>query len=235
MPFAIPKDNAYLTHLASTRGPKQLSKEWFRMRRFALTGSTVATVLGLNKYETKNQLIKKKLSTKKRPTPYACSHGIRYEREAVCVYESISNERVADVDFGFRIHHQYEFLGGSPDGITFSLKLLEIKCPLRRKIIKGFVPIHYMPQLQLLMEIFDLDSCDYFEYKPESISNEMEYNLVNVKRKQNWLNENLETFCSFHKRLLNEYVTFEESDDEVTFVTKSSELDSLVITNVLMN
>ena len=70
-------------------------------------------------------------------------------------------------EIGLVPHPVYRWLGGSPDGITESGKLIEIKCPLRRDITSE-VPKHYVPQVQLLMEILDLEVCDFIQYDPRT-------------------------------------------------------------------
>jgi hypothetical protein len=97
----------------------------------------------------------------------------------------------------------YNWLGGSPDGITESGKLLEIKCPLRRKITDE-VPEHYMPQLQLLMEILNLEECDFIQYKPEEITwpNPAEFMVTHVTRSREWFQEQLPVMDAFWKKVL---------------------------------
>jgi hypothetical protein len=60
-----------------------------------------------------------------------------------------------------------EFLAGSPDGITASGKLIEVKCPYFRTP-EDFVPEIYVYQIQMLMHILRLGSCDFIQYVPET-------------------------------------------------------------------
>lgn len=110
-------------------------------------------------------------------------------------------------EIGLHPHPVYNWLGGSPDGITESGKLLEIKCPMMREI-KDEVPVHYMPQLQLLMEILDLESCDFIQYKPEEITwpKPVEFVVTHVKRDREWFAEKLPIMevCETHKRRVEE-------------------------------
>jgi hypothetical protein len=68
-------------------------------------------------------------------------------------------------EIGLVQHPKYPFLGGSADGVTEDGILLEIKCPLTRKI-EDKVPKHYLPQIQLLLEILDFENCDFVQYRP---------------------------------------------------------------------
>jgi hypothetical protein len=53
-------------------------------------------------------------------------------------------------------------LAASPDGITVDGRMLEIKCPYRRKIT-GVPLLVYWQQCQLQLEVCDLEVCDFFE------------------------------------------------------------------------
>jgi hypothetical protein len=57
-------------------------------------------------------------------------------------------------EIGLVQHRDYPWLGASPDGITEDGLLVEIKCPLTRKI-EAKVPKHYLPQVQLQRFGFD--------------------------------------------------------------------------------
>ena len=66
------------------------------------------------------------------------------------------------------------------------------------------VPVHYMPQLQLLMEILNLESCDFIQYKPEEITwpKPVEFVVTHVKRDREWFAEKLPIMEAFWKRVL---------------------------------
>jgi hypothetical protein len=106
-------------------------------------------------------------------------------------------------EIGLHPHPVYNWLGGSPDGITESGKLLEIKCPMMRAI-KDEVPIHYMPQLQLLMEILDLETCDFIQYKPDELTwpEPAQFQVTHVVRDRQWFAEKLPIMDAFWKRVL---------------------------------
>lgn len=74
----------------------------------------------------------------------ATRHGQLYEDEAIKLYEERTGEKV--MDFGLLIHPEHEWLGGSPDGITKTGLLIEVKSPKMRKIIPDYVPLSYAPQ-----------------------------------------------------------------------------------------
>jgi putative phage-type endonuclease len=180
----------------------QRSEEWLALRGKMLTASDAATAIGVNSYEKPDELIVKKCGYGTFTGNEATEHGNKYENVARDIY----CERYGEVahEIGLYPHPVYDFLGGSPDGITESGKLLEIKCPLRRKITNE-VPVHYLPQVQLLMEILNLEECDFIQYKPEELTwpNPPEFVVTNVKRDRQWFQDKLPIFDAFWKRVLH--------------------------------
>jgi putative phage-type endonuclease len=174
----------------------QRSSEWLQLRGNLLTASDAATAIGLNPYETPDHLVAKKCGASR---PWsgneATAHGTRLEPFVRQLYDSRHGQ--VSHEIGLVQHPIHKFLGGSPDGITESGRLLEIKCPLSRKI-KPEVPSYYMPQIQLLLEIMDLEVCDFVQYKesPE------EFVVVEVPRDREWFAKYLPIMKAFWDRVL---------------------------------
>ena len=175
--------------LEATYAP-QKSDEWLRLREGMLTASDAATALGVNPYEKPKDLILKKCGRKHFDGNFATVHGNKYEDEARDIYCARFGEVAHEI--GLRQHPKYPWLGGSPDGLTESGKLLEIKCPIKRDILPE-VPVYYMPQLQLLMEILNLEECVFIQYKPSELTwpRPAEFVTVNVSRDREWFETNL--------------------------------------------
>ena len=189
--------------LETNRGlPLQKSEGWYQLRRGCLTASAVASAIGINPYEKPEDLILVKCGFGEFTGNAATEHGEKYEDEARQLYESKYGETVHEL--GLLPHPTIKFLSGSPDGVTESGRLIEIKCPLRRAIGDGGVPDHYMPQLQMLMEILDLEVCDFIQYKPESITwpDPYEFTVVTVDREREWFSENFPIMRNFWDRVL---------------------------------
>jgi putative phage-type endonuclease len=177
-----------------------------------LTASDAATAIGVNKYETPEGLLLKKCGLGEKFTGNAATrHGEKYEDEARILYEERHGEVVHEL--GLCPHPVEDWLGGSPDGVTESGKLVEIKCPPQRAIIPGEVPIHYMPQLQLCMEILDLESADFIQYKPAETNwpKPEEFDVVNVPRDREWWKTYLPVMREFWDKVLY----FREHIDEL--------------------
>jgi putative phage-type endonuclease len=180
----------------------QKSQEWLALRGKMLTASDAATAIGKNKYETPDGLLLKKCGLgEKFMGNEATRHGEKYEDEARILYEERHGEIVHEL--GLVPHPEYNWLGGSPDGVTESGKLVEIKCPMMRAI-EPCVPEHYMPQLQLCMEIMDLDEADFIQYKPADFNwpRPEEFVVVNVKRDPEWWTTYFPVMRTFWEKVL---------------------------------
>ena len=179
----------------------QRSEAWYKLRNTMLTASDAAAAIGENPYEKPLDLIYKKCGLVKFTGNNATAHGIKYEDEARVKYENEYNEKVHEL--GLCQHKIHDWLGASPDGVTESGKLVEIKCPLRRSITND-VPRHYMPQLQLSMEVLGLDECDFIQYKPAEYNwpSPEEFVVINVKRDHYWFEKYLPVMDKFWKDVL---------------------------------
>ena len=117
----------------------QKSEAWLDLRQGMLTASDAATSIGKNPYETPDDLLLKKCGLGEKFTGNAATrHGELYEDEARILYEQRHGEVVHEL--GLVQHPVHKWLGGSPDGVSESGKLVEIKCPPQRAIIPGEVP-----------------------------------------------------------------------------------------------
>ena len=119
-----------------------------------LTASDAATAIGCNPYETPDGLYVKKVGGRKFSGNAATERGTVLEPIARDIYDERYNKKSHEI--GLVQHPEHPWLGGSADGITECGRLIEIKCPLTRKI-EDKVPKHYIAQLQLNMEILNLD------------------------------------------------------------------------------
>lgn len=134
-----------------------------------------------NNYETLDEYIKKKCnvyySNNYEPfkdTIYTL-HGKLYEPVATRFYSI--NKKSNINDFGLITHNKLKWLAASPDGITDDGVMLEIKCPLSRKIDKESIPFGYWLQTQIQMEVCDLDECDFLECEISQITETEFFNL----------------------------------------------------------
>ena len=187
--------------LLKNRYDEQRSDEWYKLRGNMLTASDAGTALGVNPYESVNDLVLKKCGLGTFKGNQATAHGNTYEDEARDMYSTRFNEEVWEI--GLHVHRAYPWLGGSPDGITTSGKLVEIKCPLTRKITNE-VPIYYMAQVQLLLEVLNLDEAVFIQYKPSDVTwpHPYEFTVTNVSRDREWWETSLPKFQEVWSKVL---------------------------------
>ena len=151
--------------------PEQRSKEWYEMRMGMLTASSLACALGDDFFKSRNELILEKVENKQipfEPNPIT-EWGVKYEEIATKFYESMNDLKI--IEFGLIPHPDFTIFGASPDGICsndspdeFIGRMLEIKCPPKRKFTKT-VPKHYWYQMQGQLVCCDLEECDFLQVK----------------------------------------------------------------------
>jgi putative phage-type endonuclease len=178
---------------------EQRSPEWLALRETMLTASDAASAIGDNPYETPEGLYVKKVGGRKFAGNAATERGTILEPIARDLYDARFNKKSHEI--GLVQHPQHPWLGGSADGITECGRLIEIKCPLTRKI-DNKIPKHYIAQIQLNMEILDLDECDFIQYRPAEGDAPEEFVVTNVKRDRKWFEEKLPIMKAFWDRVL---------------------------------
>jgi putative phage-type endonuclease len=165
-----------------------------------ITASDVASALGENHYESPDAFVKKKVLRTKWAGNAATAHGTLLEPIARDLYDQKTGRKSHEI--GLVQHREYPWLGASPDGVTEDGILVEIKCPLTRKI-EAKVPKHYWPQVQLQLEITDLDECDFVQFRPAKVEGgEPEFVVVKVLRDREWFKRALPVLQTVWQRVL---------------------------------
>lgn len=178
----------------------QRSQVWYQRRMHMLTASQLATALDKNPYQTRDELIRHYAgvnigNANKFTGNEATRHGEKYEDEAVALYEKRYRTKV--LLFGLMPFPQhYGFLGGSVDGVTCDGTLVEVKCPYRR-VIKDFIPSHYIPQVESMMDGFGLSQTHFIEYIPESQWRVSVFKVHELPRNTDFLSKNLRKLSDF--------------------------------------
>lgn len=178
----------------------QRTDAWFKMRGDRITGSIADTILGTNPYEGPASVVAQKAGIKSTFRGNAfTAHGTKYEPIAIQAY--LKRTGRVHFELGLVPHPTRSDLAHSPDGIvlhhTQPPRLLEVKCPATRKIVPGRVPPQYTHQIQLGLEIFDLEECDFVQYKPADGDLPMILDITTVKRDPEWLARNSPKFSAF--------------------------------------
>jgi putative phage-type endonuclease len=159
----IKVDQKQLEYLKTLPRIEQRTPEWYEARNTLITASDFGQSIGLGKFGSAKDIIKKKVGYE--DTPFNNNApplvwGCCYEEVACAIYEKRNFTHVND--FGLLRHPNIDFLGASPDGISDQGIMLEIKCPYARKI-DGTVPEQYYIQIQGQLDVCNLTHCDYFE------------------------------------------------------------------------
>jgi putative phage-type endonuclease len=194
--------------LSACRQYAQRTPEWYAARGDLITASDAAAALDIKPYETykgspRAELLKRKAGTSTANIPSAIlMHGVKHEDEARDLYVARTGEEV--FEFGLLIHPDLPWLGASPDGVTRSGKLVEIKCPVSRAIEPGKVPEHYVPQIQVCMEVMDLERCVFIQYKPESLTwpKPPVFDVTEVERDREWFAASKDHLHAFWKEMI---------------------------------
>ena len=178
-----------LQFLKSLKLPEQRSEEWYKMRMDKLTASSFAAALNKCHFTTRDELLLSKLEDKPYESNAITEWGVKYEDIAIAFYEELYNVKV--LEFGLIPHPDFDAFGASPDGICddtgnkeYISRMVEIKCPPKRKFTKT-VPPHYGMQIQGQLEVCNLDECDFFQVKIE------EYKDFNEYKKDIFINDDI--------------------------------------------
>ena len=168
-----------LSKLKKIELPEQRSPEWYEMRKDKLTASSLASAIGHDHFQSRDELLLSKIEDKPYEANPITEWGVKYEDVAIAFYEELYNVKI--LDFGMIPHPTFAAFGASPDGICddtgndeYVGRMVEIKCPPKRKFTKT-VPPHYLMQVQGQLEVCDLDECDFFQMKIEEYENYDEY------------------------------------------------------------
>lgn len=180
-----------------------LTPEWTAMRGRLLTASDMASVLGENRYTTIDGLFRRKTGQGR---PFrgndATNWGQKYEKEAAVAYSILFEQELVDEEIGLVVHdykvdgeHRY---GATPDFLTKTGIVVEIKCPYRRRIRHG-VPPYYMAQLQMQLEVTGAKLCHFVQYSPPSGGDICDglIDVTVVERDNEWWHRSLPAFDAF--------------------------------------
>ena len=200
---------------------EQRTPEWYEARRHLITASVAASALGIKPFDSftgcprKNAIENTVYRTFKGnvATQWGCDHEDmvreRFDRimgTDTTEYGLIRHNDVHGLDRGF------SWIGASPDGITECGAMVEIKCPYRRRITPGVVPHHYLPQVQVQLEVCDLNICYFVQWQPAhlNIDGVEIFDITPVQRDRGWFEKHKETLYSFYLELQDARASYVE-------------------------
>lgn len=156
----------------------QRSKEWFDLRENRLTASDLAQSLGKGKFGNKKQLLEKKAFPDRFPfkTMAPLKWGTMFEEMGIrCYLQKVNPVKI--YEFGLIPNKEIPCFGASPDGITETGIMVEMKCPYNRKCTNE-VPEQYYYQIQGQLATCKLSTCDYVECYYEVYHDISEYMIT---------------------------------------------------------
>tara|TARA_B100000795_G_scaffold33145_1_gene21858 strand:+ start:258 stop:1553 length:1296 start_codon:yes stop_codon:yes gene_type:complete len=172
-----------LEKVKSKEQPEQRTDAWFDFRHNLLTASSIGHAIGSEAevnsiiYGKCKPIDKNKFSGTNIDSAF--HNGHKYEPLSTMIYENWYNTTIGE--FGCIKHDTHDFIGASPDGINIEPnnerygRLLEIKNPCSDRKLDGNPKKIYWIQMQIQMEVWDLDECDFFETRFKEYS-EAEFN-----------------------------------------------------------
>ncbi|MBP3059282.1 endonuclease [Texas Phoenix palm phytoplasma] len=180
---------------------KQNSYEWFEHRKNFVNASEVGTIMGLNPYETQENLIKKKIFGSKFVTNEAMEHGKKTEPKANLFF-SIKKKTNYEPSVFIR-----NFFSASLDGYDEKTKtILEIKCPLNKASVswkeffsKGEIPKYYWAQIQCGLYCSESEKAYFLVY-----TNDEDYVIKKVFLDEEFIQKMI-LQCGNYKKLLENY------------------------------
>lgn len=184
---------------------EQRTEEWYDVRKGLITASDAGGALNIPAF--KGQRHPRQDCLKQKTTgSFTGNHMTRHGQ----LYEDDVRERAMNAlgecawEVGLLLHDKYPWLGASPDGITSSGKLIEIKCPYKRKPIPNHVPDVYYAQIQIQLEVTDLDQCLFVQWQPEWLAPDGEeaFCIVVVERDRRWFADRVTLLREFHQELM---------------------------------
>ena len=171
------KSRKALKYLLELPKVEQRSEAWFKLRESRLTASDLAQAMNKGKFGTRQDLIVRKAFPTLKPfeTAPPLKWGTMFEDMGMRCYQE-RNGNVHIHEFGLIPNEEIDCFGASPDGITETGIMVEMKCPYKRKF-DGHVPEQYYLQIQGQLATCKLTQCDYVECYITVFENITEYEL----------------------------------------------------------
>jgi len=144
---------------------QQGTPAWFDARRGKLTASRFGAAAGICPYTSRAKALRLAVGTEKWTGNLdACRWGTTNEKNAIKDYMVRTGNVVKSM--GFATHPNYDWLGGSPDGLVGDEGIIEVKCPFVKQVPHVKIPPVYYCQVNGLLEILGRRWCDFISWTP---------------------------------------------------------------------
>ena len=161
-----------------------------------ITGSRVGAILGLSKYQTRDDVMREMVrqhfgAPREFTGNVATEWGNAHEEDARQAYEEYARDLVLAAQ-EFVTHPTIPWLGCSPDGLVGDEGAVEIKCPFRSTKTLDEHP-DYLAQIQLLLACTGRAWCDYVQWTADG-----PLYVRRVFADPDWLSSVLPELTAFH-------------------------------------
>lgn len=182
-----------------------------RLRKLRVTATDVAKILGIDKYTTTLQCMKKKLGLAEaiRATT-AMKHGVDFEDEALRAYTEATGNQLVEEHIGFvsglvSPDVAPTYVGATPDAVLkHAPVLVEVKCPYYRLLGEKamHVPDLYIPQVMTQMAVTGIHECHFVQYVPNCNATTRKIHISVVNFDPFWWSVALPKIIAFHSDLV---------------------------------
>lgn len=181
----------------------QRSPEWFEQRAGRITASRFADAIAMNKQTGKptaaretymRSIVAEILSGRPRHSvsSQSMAWGTEAEQFARQAYELEKGFFVEEA--GFTTHYQYDYIGGSPDGLVGNDGLIEIKCPHDEQVHIGTwlngMPDDHKPQVQGNLMVTGREWLDFISFDPRQAPRYQLY-IQRIERDEDYISHEL--------------------------------------------
>ena len=179
---------------------EQRSPEWFAQRAaVSITGSMVGSVLGISPFASRDDALREKIRAKSGAESefkgnFATEYGTRNESVALEAYQESTGQIVFET--GQFNHPEFDWVAASPDGLIGRSGIVEVKCPVSKKIKTISESPHYYAQVQLQLHCSSREWCDFIVWTPD------EMHVERVDRDGEWLADNISELYAFHDEVM---------------------------------
>jgi len=161
-----------------------------QLRHNYLTASNVAAVLNMNPYCSLRSVLEKYMQ------PYTEGPDNYFMKQGRLMESKIADKFVRATNIpcvynqGLTPHSKYKFLAATFDLISCDGVPIEIKYLVKRNPTEDtLMPTMYWVQCQIQMQVAESDKCFYVEYKRQTAHDSEHFNILTVRRDDEWFNQ----------------------------------------------
>lgn len=171
---------------------EQNSPEWLAWRQKGIGSSDIGTIIGVNPYKMRSELLDEKKGLVQPPDLSNNFHVKRGQDLEPYARDMVNKELEAEFAPAIFTHEEYPFIKYSSDGVDFKRnELLEVKCMAARnhnKVLETMMPIdYYMPQLGWAMLVTKIPLIHFVAYNPKHPRPYLRLEIKEDKEYQNFL------------------------------------------------